>query len=152
VRTATTRRAPRRNRSTSALPFVLAAVAGVIAAVALTPLAAQNRARDAALVEGGAEVYAAKCAFCHDRVPEGTALAMLPGAASLTLKYGDAISPYIQERPDLASATTLAVFVRGGAGSMPPFRKTEVTDADLAALAAYFRSTSAKTTAGRTPR
>ena len=141
----------RRKLSTHGWAVTLAAVAGVVAAAVLAPLAAQNRARDAD-VEQGAAVYAAQCAYCHDRVPEGTALSMLPAPASLTLKYDGALSPYIEERGDLASAATLAVFLRNGAGSMPPFRKTEVTDADLAALAAYFRSTSAKTNAGRTPR
>jgi mono/diheme cytochrome c family protein len=30
-----------------------------------------------------------------------------------------------------------ASFVRSGVSVMPPFRKTEISDADLAALAAY---------------
>ncbi len=30
-----------------------------------------------------------------------------------------------------------ATFVRNGVSIMPPFRKTEISDADLAALAAY---------------
>lgn len=138
------RRMRTRTRTTRALAVTLAAAAAVAAALAMTPLAAQNRARDAARVERGAEVYASRCVYCHDRVPEGTALEMLPGPASLTLKYRGAVSPYIKERPDLASAATLAVFLRNGAGSMPPFRKTEVTDDDIEALAAYFRRTSAE--------
>lgn len=146
LRTTTLRQARgnRRKRTTRGLAGTLAAVAGVAAAVVLLPVSAQNRARDEARVERGAEVYAAQCVYCHDRVPEGTALAMLPGPAALTLKYGGAVSPYIKERPDLANAATLAVFLRNGAGSMPPFRKTELTDDDIAALAAYFTRTSAE--------
>lgn len=90
----------------------------------------------------GAAVYAAKCSFCHDRLPDGGALEMLPGVASLTLKYDGTLSPYIKERPDLANAQALAGFLRNGSGSMPPFRKTEVSDADIAAIAAYFMRTS----------
>jgi mono/diheme cytochrome c family protein len=40
------------------------------------------------------------------------------------------------ERTDLAPEV-VARFVRTGVLSMPPFRKTEVTDAELAAVAAY---------------
>lgn len=90
----------------------------------------------------GAELYVAKCSFCHDAVPEGTALAALPGVASLQLKYGGERSPYIRERPDLANAAVLGSFLRNGAGSMPPFRKTEISDADIASIAAYFARTS----------
>lgn len=114
----------------------------VLAALSCGALPAQER-RAAAEAERGADVYAAWCAHCHDRLPEGSAIDMLPGVASLSLKYGGALSPYIKERPDLADFDVLETFLRNGAGSMPPFRRTEITDRDIAALAAYLRSTSA---------
>jgi len=117
-----------------------AALLATMAAAVAPGLAAQD---SEATVARGMELYAARCSFCHDRVPEGTALAMLPGVASLALKYDGALSPYIKERPDLADAAVLSVFLRNGAGSMPPFRKTEITDDDIAAIAAWFRRTSA---------
>jgi len=40
------------------------------------------------------------------------------------------------ERTDL-SPEAVTLFVRQGVLSMPPFRKTEVTDAELAALSAF---------------
>jgi mono/diheme cytochrome c family protein len=40
------------------------------------------------------------------------------------------------EREDL-TPETVALFVRQGVSVMAPFRKTEVSDADLAALGAY---------------
>lgn len=91
--------------------------------------------------ERGAEVYQLWCAHCHDAVPQNTALEDRPGVAQLELKYGGALSPYITERPDLAHFEVLEVFLRNGAGSMPPFRKTEITDEDIAALAAYLERT-----------
>lgn len=113
---------------------VLAALAGGFAAAQGTDTAAGR----------GAAVYTAKCSYCHDRVPENAALEALPGVASLMLKYGGALSPYIRERPDLADADVLTAFLRNGAGSMQPFRKTELTAGDIAAIAAYFEQTSAE--------
>jgi mono/diheme cytochrome c family protein len=42
----------------------------------------------------------------------------------------------LEERTDLVPKRTRA-FVRNGVSVMPPFRKTEISDADLAALTAY---------------
>ncbi len=111
----------------------------VLAALACARLGAQE---SEAAVERGAAVYETWCAHCHDRLPEGSAPEMLPGVASLVLKYDGALSPYIEERPDLADFEVLEAFLRNGAGSMPPFRKTEITDEDIEAVAAYLTDTS----------
>jgi len=116
-------------------------LAGALAALALTSAGAQET--DDAAVERGAAVYRTVCAHCHDPLPEGGAIEMLPGPESLALKYRGALSPYITERPDLASYEVLRMFLRNGSGSMPPFRKTEISDDDIAAIAAYFGRTSA---------
>jgi mono/diheme cytochrome c family protein len=42
----------------------------------------------------------------------------------------------LEERTDL-TAPVLKVFVRNGSFSMPPFRPTELTDAEIADIAAY---------------
>ena len=52
------------------------------------------------------------------------------------MKYGDAVPAVILERDDLTPAA-VALIVRTGVLSMPPFRKTEIGDADLDAVAAY---------------
>jgi len=113
------------------------------ALAALVPAAAGAQSANDAAAERGAEVYRNVCAPCHDRLPEGAAIEMLAGPESLTLKYRGALSPYITERPDLASCEVLSMFLRKGTGSMPPFRKTELSDEDIAAIAAYFARTSA---------
>lgn len=120
-----------------------ALAAGMPALLALFAAAPAGAQEAESAAERGAEVYLASCSYCHDRLPADAALDALPGVASLELKYGGRLSPYIRERPDLANADVLTAFLRNGAGSMQPFRKTELTDADIAAIAAYFAQTSA---------
>ncbi|MEJ1963850.1 MAG: cytochrome c [Gammaproteobacteria bacterium] len=59
-----------------------------------------------------------------------------PGTQSLQLKYGGKTPAVLVERTDLAPEA-VAVFVRQGVLLMAPFRKTEITDAELKALTAY---------------
>jgi len=47
----------------------------------------------------------------------------------------------LEQRTDLPEAA-LKVYLRKGSWSMPPFRKTELSDADIANIAAYLASTS----------
>jgi (+)-pinoresinol hydroxylase len=56
--------------------------------------------------------------------------------APLQVKYAGKIPPVLLERTDLAPQIVAQV-VRQGVLSMAPFRKTEITDAELAARAAY---------------
>ena len=61
----------------------------------------------------------------------------LPGTQQLRIKYRDtAISPLLEERTDLVPEF-VKVIVRQGVSFMPQFRKTEISDAELDALAAY---------------
>ena len=61
----------------------------------------------------------------------------LPGTQQLRIKYRDsAVSPLLEERTDLVP-DFVKVIVRQGVSFMPQFRKTEISDADLDALAAY---------------
>jgi (+)-pinoresinol hydroxylase len=80
----------------------------------------------------GRLVYERWCAACHD---PGI---MHPGTHALMVKYpgGQRASGVISEWTDLP-ATYVSYMVRHGMSVMPPFRKTEITDAELGALAAY---------------
>ena len=72
----------------------------------------------------------------------------LPGTQQLRIKYRDTpISPLLTERTDLVPAFVKTI-VRQGVSFMPQFRKTEISDADLDALAAYL----ARNDAGDVPR
>ena len=78
----------------------------------------------------GEAVYERWCSHCHN-AGRGNA-----GTESLQVKYGGRIPAVLLERTDL-TAEAVKVFVRQGVLSMPPFRKTEITDPELNALAGY---------------
>jgi len=76
----------------------------------------------------GAHVYDRWCATCHAD--------HMPGTIALQTKYAGEKPPRIEQWRDLESDVTHYV-VRNGIGPMPRFRKTEITDAELDALADY---------------
>ncbi len=102
----------------------------MILAVALGA-AATAHADDKALRKRGEQVYVRWCQACH-----GTGTGK-PGTHALEAKYeGTTTSPLITERDDLLPAAT-KTFVRMGVSVMPFFRKTEISDPELEALAAF---------------
>jgi mono/diheme cytochrome c family protein len=95
--------------------------------------AAQTRSTpvpDRAQLERGKAVYDEWCAACHDPGPRH------PGTQALDALYRGKKPGALRERTDLVPTLT-ETFVRRGVSVMPPFRKTEISDVDLAALAAY---------------
>jgi mono/diheme cytochrome c family protein len=78
----------------------------------------------------GEAVFQHWCAPCHAAGPGH------PGTESLQRKYEGKLPATLLDRSDLAPET-VATFVRQGVLMMAPFRKTEITDAELAALAAF---------------
>lgn len=82
------------------------------------------------LARQGKQVFDKSCASCH------AAGNRMPGTASLAAKYGGTIPAALEQRKDM-NLEFIRYFVRNGVLIMPPFRKTEVSDAELAALAAY---------------
>jgi len=81
--------------------------------------------------ERGAAVFNNWCDACHRNATQNA-----PGTQSLQFKYRGEIPAALEERTDL-TPELIEFYVRTGIATMPPFRKTEVSDADLAALAAY---------------
>ena len=67
----------------------------------------------------------------HSRGPQNA-----PGTTSLQAKYQGSVPVAIEDRLDL-TPDLVKFFVRNGVAMMAPLRKTEVSDADLEALAAY---------------
>jgi mono/diheme cytochrome c family protein len=82
-------------------------------------------------VERGAAVFNNWCSACHSRGP-----ANAPGTTSLQFKYQGKLPAALEDRKDL-TVDLVKLYVRNGVATMPHFRKTEVGDADLDALAAY---------------
>lgn len=78
----------------------------------------------------GRAVYTKWCAPCHD---PGV---IHPGTNALTVKYRGVKPGVLLEWKDLAPET-VKYLVRHGISVMPQFRKTEISDADLDALAQF---------------
>ncbi len=74
--------------------------------------------------------YQKFCSQCHG---EGVGK---PGTLALAAKYKGEKPALLEKRTDLTAAM-VKIFVRNGITVMPFFRKTEISDADLDAIAAY---------------
>jgi len=75
--------------------------------------------------------YQKYCSSCHAAGPEER-----PGAIALQAKYKGQLPALLSERTDLA-ADYIKSLVRNGISIMPRARKTEISDAELEAIAAY---------------
>jgi mono/diheme cytochrome c family protein len=91
-------------------------------------------AADAASVEKGKQVFQTWCEACHGSGGDR------PGTLGLEVKYGGKIPARLEDRKDL-TPDFIKLYVRNGFAMMAPFRKTEISDADLAALTAYLTRT-----------
>ena len=114
----------------------IASSAGALAQAPPFPIAAWSRTTAAVedsgpATERGAAVFNNWCSACHSRGPQNA-----PGTASLQIKYQGSVPAALEDRRDL-TPEVVKVFVRNGVAMMAPFRKTEVSDADLDALATY---------------
>jgi (+)-pinoresinol hydroxylase len=97
---------------------------------ALGVLSMNVAAADAGKIEEGKQVYQYWCWNCHG---EGVGK---PGTQALAAKYKGSKPAILDQRTDLTPNLT-KIFVRKGVSIMPFFRKTEISDAQLDALAAY---------------
>jgi len=75
----------------------------------------------------GKRLFNHTCVYCHGPGVWGT---------NRLSKRLDKEHALLENRTDLTPGAIQAI-VRNGIGSMPPLRKTEVSDADVAAIAAY---------------
>jgi (+)-pinoresinol hydroxylase len=87
--------------------------------------------------QNGKAVFEKWCAPCHAANPR------LAGTVALQTKYEGKIPAALEARTDL-TPDVVAAFVRNGIAWMAPFRKTEISDAELADLGAYLAKTPAK--------
>ena len=99
--------------------------AGILLALLAAPAFSQDDA-----VQKGQQVYRKWCSPCH------AAGANMPGTAALQFQYKGSKPAVLEERTDLTSAMVKG-FVRNGVYVMQRFRKTEISDAELDAVAAY---------------
>lgn len=74
--------------------------------------------------------YEKYCSACHG---EGVGR---PGTMALQAKYKGAVPALLDKRTDL-TPQLIKMYVRNGLTVMPNFRKTEISDSELDAIAAY---------------
>lgn len=110
------------------------AFTGIVLAALAAPAGAQEDGASAPPPdrdgETGEEVFEYWCEPCHGAGPGH------PGTAALEVLYDGAKPALLTERTDLVPALTRS-FVRNGVSIMPFFRKTEISDEELEALAEY---------------
>jgi (+)-pinoresinol hydroxylase len=83
----------------------------------------------------GKKIFDLWCSGCHK--PLGPYVPSVAGTSALVKKYQGTQTPAaLEERTDLTPAI-VKFYVRKGFKSMPFFRKTEVSDTELASLIAY---------------
>jgi mono/diheme cytochrome c family protein len=99
-------------------------------AIMVATLAGSPAGADSAPAPSGRAVYEKWCAPCHDPGINH------PGTHALMAKYQGTKPAVLLERTDLP-ASIVKHFVRHGISVMPQFRKTEISDAELDALAAF---------------
>lgn len=108
--------------------------ATVLLSIAMSSGAAVAAPPSSAPVPQGKKVFQKWCAACH-----GPGI-RTPGTSALAAKYGKEQPAVLEQRKDL-SPDIVKYFVRQGVSIMPSFRKTEINDAELNALADYLART-----------
>jgi mono/diheme cytochrome c family protein len=140
-----------RLRSALAAMFFCACLSNAFADPASSPQSAwkgSSLKSDASLkdplVRRGKDVFDARCRACHGAYSKNAsqtgnfyALPQMPGTLAMELKYKGQKPALLEERSDLTPEFVAFYVRRGGGGSMPFFRPTEVSADDLEALGAY---------------
>ena len=119
--------------STRVAGLLLLAVTGGAYAQAQSPPASVQ-------VDSGAKIYQYWCVECHNARGLGTLY--------LGKRYKGAMPAILDQRRDLNS-DFVGYVVRNGISFMPSFRKTEISNEELAALSAYLTSDATLRTPGR---
>lgn len=97
---------------------------------------AEEPEKVAAEFQQGRKLYEYWCSTCHGAGVGAEGRAQLPGTAALQEKYQGELPAVLEERTDL-TPEIVSLFVRNGVSVMPFFRKTEISDEELAQISAY---------------
>lgn len=84
----------------------------------------------------GKAAFAYSCAPCHGPGKGAGNSKFLPGTEALNVKYKGARPGLLEDRTDL-TPDFVKFMVRRGVEAMPSFRKTELSDENLDAIALY---------------
>jgi (+)-pinoresinol hydroxylase len=113
----------------------------LLAAIVFAPAISPVLAQDATTIARGKEQFTRQCAPCHGADRGDFGRAMLPGTDALRIKYQGKQPALLEQRKDL-TPELIRTYVRKGTFSMPPFRKTEISDAQVDEISAYLRALS----------
>lgn len=91
---------------------------------------AAHAAPPAPSVQPGKVLYQRWCVSCHGAGPGH------PGTLALETIYEGKL-PAVLEQGTSLDGTAIAYFVRHGRSTMPTFRKTEISDAELTSIVQY---------------
>ncbi len=122
------------------LPRITLVALGLASAFAL-PSVLPAQEQDAPDPVAGEAVYNHWCEPCHGDNPA------YAGTFALQTKYNGERPAVLDQRTDLPPVL-VQFFVRNGVAWMPPFRPTEISDAQLADLAAYLSPEEARRRTG----
>lgn len=111
-------------------------VAAVVAAIAFAGCSVSSAAEPKDSKSPGEALFDRHCLACHGPGKGFPPFAELPGTEALRVKYNGKMPALLTERTDL-TPEFVAYFVRHGVSVMPFFRKTEISDDELAQLGAY---------------
>lgn len=114
---------------------------GILLPLALAALGTPVGAATAVDRNEAERVYLRWCEGCHGAT--GPLRKQLAGTSLLEKRYQGSKPAALTERTDLTPALINSL-VRNGLNSMPHFRKTEISDAQLAALVDYLTNKQAK--------
>jgi mono/diheme cytochrome c family protein len=89
------------------------------------------------MLQHGKSVFDGHCRACHGAPSSPAARGYYPGTYALNLRYQGKLPAALEERTDLSAERVATVVRHGGGGYMPPLRPTELSDADVKAVAAY---------------
>jgi mono/diheme cytochrome c family protein len=118
---------------------LMGAVLAPLAALVGLPLGTLQAAQPAiswtllpvpASADPGKAEFERACTVCHGEGPDR------PGTSSLQVKYEGKLPALLEQRTDL-TAELVRYYVRNGFAMMPRFRKTELGDAQVEAIARY---------------
>jgi mono/diheme cytochrome c family protein len=124
------------------LPVVAVVVgfAGLGALQAQAPTAPPTPRKIVKVDHPGRTAFEHQCAPCHGAGPGDDGSPLLPGTMALATKHRGRLPGELELRTDL-DANALRYFVRNGSGAMPMFRKAELSDAEIDAIAGYLAAT-----------
>jgi len=113
-----------------ALPVLLALSLCTLPAAADSPAISWTWRPVEATTDAGKAQFERACSICHGAGPDR------PGTSSLQIKYDGKVPALLEQRTDL-TVDTVRYYIRNGYAMMPRFRKTELTDLQVDAIANY---------------